>query len=64
MNKIIDFVKGMVAELAITEDAGKKIINYIKSVEDEPVKAYLCLSCQTDNAYCGCTNAARPQEHI
>ena len=35
MKKIIDFVKGMVAELAITEDAGKKIINYIKSVEDE-----------------------------
>ncbi len=35
MKKIIDFVKGQVAELAITEDAGKKIINYIKSVEGE-----------------------------
>ncbi len=31
MKKIIDFVKGMVAELEITESAGKKIINYIKS---------------------------------
>ncbi len=35
MQKIIDFVKGMVAELEITESAGKKIINYIKSVKGE-----------------------------